>query len=108
MPQLEGVLPGVQGRQRHVRRPGEYGKMDEVGVKVHDVEAMRGALDLLEHGHMIGKVVASGWVEPQRLFGARYQLGGRIRIAACEERDLMTLPDQFLGEVGDHALGAAI
>jgi hypothetical protein len=108
MLQLEQVLAAVQRRQRHMGRPGEYGEMDEVGVKVQDVEAMRQALDLLEHGHMIGNVVPNCRVEAKRLLAAWYEGGGCVGVAACEQRDIVTLADQFVGEVGDHPFRAAI
>jgi hypothetical protein len=82
--------------------------MDEVGVEMQDVEAISQALDLFEHNRVVGNVVANIRVEAQRFRAAWHQPCRGFRIPARKKRHVVALPDEFLSEVGHHALGAAI
>src|SRR5690606_8592790 len=61
-----------------------------------------------EHDHVVGQGIADLGIEPERLLAARHQLRGRQRVAAREQGDLVTLPDQLLGQIGDDSLRAAV
>ncbi len=64
-------------------------------MEVDDVELVRPAAQVIEHGEVAGDVVADA-SEPQALGAAGDQLGARLRVAAREQRDVVALADQFL------------
>ena len=69
--------------------------------------AKRSPDDLLQHAD----VVRLGHDRPGQakcLRARRHQPGARDRVAAREERHIVALPNQLLGQIGDHALGAAV
>ena len=82
--------------------------MELVDMEVQNVEIVGALAHAIEHQHVIGNRIADAGVEPQRLGHAGHEIGRRDRIAAREQRDLMAERHQFLGQVGDDPLGAAI
>ena len=52
--------------------------------------------------------VATIRVEPQRLGTGGFKRRLGLRIAAREQGNLMSLANQFLGQIRHHALGAAV
>jgi len=56
----------------------------------------------------MGEGVATLGIEAQSARARGLEGRGGLRIAAGEQRDLMPLADQFLGQMGDDALGAAV
>ena len=90
--ELGQIQPPVQRRHhRWVGRPTER-QRHEVEVRVHDVEvreavAQEGELAEVRRDALLGPARA------ERHRRHRYQLGLRARVAAREERDLVTLPD---------------
>ena len=67
------------------------------------------AEDLFEQQQVRRQLVrGSSASRPQRLGHGRDEVGLRHRVAAGEQRDLVALADQLLGQPGDDALGAAV
>ena len=112
-PGIEGqavaeILPSMQRGQGGDRLMPEDRKVKMIDVKMQHVELGGMRADLVEHQHVVGHGVADRSVEAQRLGAARHEIRGGDRIAAREQRHLVAQRDQFLGEIGDDALGAPI
>ena len=63
---------------------------------------------LVDHHEMIGHVVPDQRIETERHVRTGDQVGGRLRIAAGEQRDVVALPDKFLRQVGYDTFRPAI
>jgi hypothetical protein len=50
-----------------MRDVAKQGKMQDVDVKVDDVEFVRAAPHFVQHHHVVGDPVAHGFIEPQGL-----------------------------------------
>ena len=71
--------------------------------------APSGALrDVLQHEDVVRHLVDAVLVEPERAAAAGDQVRLRFRVPAREQRDVVALPDELLGQVGNDALGAAV
>jgi len=77
-------------------------------VEVDDVESVRHSQHLLDHDEVRRELIDAVGIEPQGLRNDRHELGSRAGISACEERDLVSLMNEFFGQVGHDPLGAAI
>ena len=77
-------------------------------MEVQEIEFIRLASDLLQHGHVQRVRVADRTVEAQRSRPERFKLRRGARVAACEQRHVMTERDQFLDEPLHDALGPSI
>ncbi len=78
-------------------------------MEVDDVELVRPAAHLVQHGHVRGQVrFQRGGIQPDGLVAHRDQLGPGVGIGAGEQGDLVPQLDQGVAEVGHHPLGAAI
>jgi len=76
---------------------------------VDDVEVLRVAEDAPElAAEAGGEHLAALRVQPQRVLGDGDQARRRLRVAAGEQRHVVTSPDELLGKVRDDTLGAAI
>src|SRR5439155_8810255 len=103
--QIEAAMEGVQAGAS--REPSE-GKSQVADMGVDDVKVPR-ALEDLGHFHDVrGELVVDGGIEAQGVRRGRHQRGPRARISAGKEGDLMSAPDELLGEIGDDALGASV
>jgi hypothetical protein len=71
--------------------------MEDVNVKVQDVELGGPAADFVEHDEMIRNRISHGRVETKSAFAANLKSGGGYRVAAGEEGHIMTLAHQFFG-----------
>ena len=105
---LRQIEPAVQRRHERRRLPGEQRERIIVEVEVQEVEIGGAPVDALQHHHVQRVGVAHRAVEPQRPRPRRFELRRRHRIAAGEQRHVVTERDQFLGQPGYHPLGAAI
>ncbi len=56
----------------------------------------------------MGQRVAALRVQPQGGSARGYEAGGRHRVAAGEQGDLVPLPHQGVSQVGDDPFGAAV
>ena len=106
-PDVGQVEPTVQ--RRHVRHvlALSHRKVEVVAMEVHDVEVGAPAVNLLEHGE-VGRDSVGAAAEPKRARRGRDELRARGRVGAREERHVVSLCHQRLGEVSDDALGSAV
>ena len=77
-------------------------------MEVKHVELGGARTHLVQHQHVIGNDIGDCGIEPQRLRTARHEIGGRDGITTCEQRYVMALGDEFLGEIGDDAFRSSI
>src|SRR5437868_9076747 len=82
--------------------------MEILDMKVNHVELRRHVGDLSEHSIMRGQRIAGTLVQAQSSFTAGDEPCTCDRVAAGEERDIMTLCDEFLRQIGNDSLGAAV
>jgi hypothetical protein len=83
-------------------------KVDVVDVEVDRVEFVRSCKQLFEHHQVVRGLVDATPVESQRPPAGRHQPRLRHRVATREQRHLVALVHQFLGEVRHDPLGAAV
>ena len=107
-PQFWKVEAPVHCRDRSAGEVDGRGVMENVNVKVQDVELRGHAADFVEHNEMIRNGISHGRVETESAFAADLKSSGGDRVAAGEEGHIMALPDQFLGKIGDDSLGSPI
>ncbi len=81
--------------------------MHVVGMKVKKVEVAGALADFFELQHAIGLNVV-GMRQSERLGGAGNQLRTGFGVSACEQGDLVSLPHQLLGQIGNDPFGSAI
>ena len=62
----------------------------------------------LEHGYMQRIRVADRAIQTQCLRPTRLQFGQCLQIAACEQNDVMSKPDQFVGQPRNNTLSASV
>ena len=98
------ILAAVQRGHGAIGDRPKQRKMELVDVEMQDVEFIRLLAHPVEHQHVVGNRVADIGVEPQRHRYARHQFGAGDRIAAGEQRHIVTQPDQLVGEIGDNSL----
>src|ERR1051326_7312127 len=82
--------------------------MQIVGMKMDQVELRPAAIPPVQHRKMMRERVLASLVEPQGLFALRLKICRGPRVAAREQRHVMSEPEQFLGQIKHYALGAAI
>ena len=84
-------------RERHV-----------VEVKVQHVEFMRTLTHAFEQQHVRREGVADRRIEAQRARPCGFERRTGFGVAACEQRHIVAEVHERIGEVGHHALGAAV
>src|SRR5215471_8346022 len=77
-------------------------------MKVQQIEIMSPLANSLEHGDMQRIRVADRAVKTQCLRPTWLQVGRGLRIAACEQDNVMPERNQFVGQPRNNALGASI
>src|SRR5699024_9446476 len=77
-------------------------------MEMDDIEPGGLPLHHFQHRHVRGEWIRRSVVEAKRLGSSRHQRCRRSAVAAREQSDVMPLPYQLGGQVGHHALGAAI
>jgi hypothetical protein len=82
--------------------------MEVVNMPMEEIEFLGPAGDFLQQENVMSEPVHRMGVEPQRAGGAGHQPSRGVGISAREQSDVVTLPDQLIGEPGDHPLGATI
>jgi hypothetical protein len=102
------VLAAVQCGDGAVRDRPEQRKVKLVDVEVEDVELIRHLAHAVEHQHVIRDGIPHVGVEAQRDRHATHQVRAGNRIAAGKQRDVVTLPDQFVGKIGNDTLATTI
>jgi len=76
--------------------------MDLIDMKMQHVEPGRHFAYPVEHKHVVGDGVAHGWIEAKCLLAAGHQAGAGTGFSAGEQRHVMALRNQLIGEVGDY------
>ena len=74
--------------------------MQNVNVKVQDVKLLGHPADFVEHDEMIRNRVGNVGIQTKGAPTAGFKSSGGDRVAAGEESHVVTLPDQFLGQIG--------
>ena len=74
-------------------------KMQIVNVEMNNVELCCTLEHAFEHHRLVGQFVDALVVQTQRALASRHQPRLGHRVSAREKRHLVTLVDQFLGEV---------
>ena len=105
---LGHVEPAVQRRHRAVDEVADQRIVQNVDVKVKDVEFVRHLAHRIQHHDVMRRRVLDAGIEPQGGVAERKKAGGRGRIAAGEQRHVVAEPHQFLGQIGDDPLGAPV
>jgi hypothetical protein len=106
--ELRQVETAVHRRHGLARERAKQREVHVLEVEVQDVELVRATAHLLEHQRDRGERVADRGIEAQRAPRARDEIRRGLRLAAREERDVVAEPHQLFGEVGHHALRAAV
>ena len=71
--------------------------MEEIDVKMKNVELLRALAHLIDHQHEVRNDVTHGSIEAQGTSTTRSQLGGGDRVPACKECHIVAEPNKFLG-----------
>ena len=77
-------------------------------MEMEDVELISTATDLIEHDDMIGNMVPDLGIQPKRSLRTAHQFRAGPRIAAGEERHLVTLRHQLFCQIGTDPFCAAV
>ena len=102
------ILAAVQCGHGAGRELVKNREMELVDVKVQHVELRRHLPHLVEHQHVVWNGIAHRWIEPKRLCAARHELCGGDGLPAGEQRDIMALRHQSLGEIADDSFRASV
>ena len=91
------------------RKIFEERKMDQVDVKMQNIECMPAQMKLMQHGQVSGQVrFQRARIEPDGLIAYRDQPRPCVCLRAREQRDLVPELDESVGQVRDDAFSAAI
>src|SRR5690606_40034385 len=102
------VEAAVQRGHRPVCDIGEQRQMPALGVKVQDVELVHSLADLAQHVKVRGNVPREAVIEPDCLAAAGNEPGVAPAVSAREQGNLVSAPDEFVGKMGNNALGTAV
>ena len=103
------VQPPVQRGQRLVGVASEHRELDHVGVEMDHVEVVGALQHLGQHDHMRRQIgLQRGRVQPDRLIPHRHQSRACLGVRRGEQGHVMPQIDEGVGQVGHHALGAAV
>jgi hypothetical protein len=98
----------MHGRNRSSREVDSQRIVQNVNVKVQDVKLLGHPADFVEHDEMIRNGVCNVGIKPKGALAAGFKSSGGDRVGAGEESHVVTLPDQFLGTIGDDPLSSPI
>src|ERR1700683_345910 len=102
------ILPAVQCGQGPCRQRAEKRKMEQIDVKMENVELIRTLPDLINHQHEVRNDVAHCRIKAERTGTTGSQFSASDGIPARKERHIVPKPDKFFGQVGNNPLSAAI
>ena len=89
----------MHGRNRSGRGVDSQRIVQNVHVKVQDVKLLGHPADFVEHDEMIRNGVCNVGIKTKGALTAAFKSSGGDLVAAGEESHVVTLPDQFLGEI---------
>ena len=103
--QVEATMHGRDLRHREVPRSG---KVQVAGMPVDDVELVRHGADELGLEDLGRERIGDRVPEPQGLRPGGEEARARLRVPACNERHVVALPHELLGQPGNDALGPTV
>ena len=77
-------------------------------MKVQHIEPAGETLHLLQHHRVIRDMVTDIRIKPQGLAARRHQICAGSGVAAGKQGDIVTLPDELVGQVRNHTFGASV
>src|SRR5579862_3366683 len=83
------IESSMQRDHRWCRRQSNERQCEIVQMRVNDVEIPRMLIDLMQHCQMT-RLRVNRWIEAERLRNLRDEPRTRVRVAAGEQRDLMS------------------
>src|SRR6185312_14618409 len=94
------IQPAVYGGECSVRQWLEERKVQQIRMKVQDVELTGPRAHLIEHAEVRGHVrLQCGRIEAQRLVAYRGQRRSCLRALAREQRDRVSEGDELVTEI---------
>src|SRR4029450_9793453 len=82
--------------------------MKLVDMEVEDVELPRHTAQLVQHDHAVRNWIPYRGIEAQGLFATGHETCRSNGVGAGEQCNVMALRHEFLGQIGDNALSAAV
>jgi hypothetical protein len=102
------ILPAMKRSQSPSGERAEKWEVEEIDVKMKNVELLRALAHLINHQREMRNDIAHGRIEAQRARTTGSQLSASDRVRARKERHIVAKPDKFFGQVGNDPLSAAI
>src|ERR1700732_676514 len=102
------ILPAMKRSQSPRSQRAEKREVEEIDVKMENVEVLRVLAYLIDHQHEMRNAVAHGRIEAERARTTGAQLGAGDRIPTCKERHIVAKPHEFFGQIGSDPFDAAI
>jgi len=98
----------VQGRHARTGEAPQDREVEKVAMKMKDVKAVALPEHELHKPNVVGECLANLFVTPECFRATRHESSRGLRVAAGEERDLVTLADHLFSQVRNHPLRAAV
>jgi hypothetical protein len=105
---IRQVQTTVKRRYRAANKVLDDREVQNIDVEVENIELVSVPTHLIEHHDVVRDMIANPRVQTLCGLGARNQLGAGLRVAACEQRHLMPLGNQLLGQVRYDTLRSTI
>jgi len=102
------VQPAVQSCEEAHAEPAEQRQMQPVNVSMDHVELLGATGHGLQQCRLRGHWIAAWTAKPKRARPDSVKPGARARVAAREQRHLMSELDEFVDKPGNDTFGAAI
>ena len=106
--EIPQILPAVKRGQGPSCQRSEKREMEQIDVKMKNVEFLCALAHLINHQHEVRNDVAHGRIKAKRASTTGSQLGAGDGVPACKERHIVAKPDEFFGQIGNDPLSAAI
>src|ERR1700693_2514128 len=106
--EIPQILPAVKRGHSPSCQRAEKREMEQIDVKMENVEFLRVLANLIDHQHEVRNAVAHGRIKAERASATRNQLGAGDRVPTCKDRHVVAEPDKFLSQIGSDPLGAAV
>ena len=98
----------MQGRHRSIHKIPNERVVQNIDVKVQNIEPVGHAANPVEHHDVMSDGLPDVGIKPQGGPASGLQAGGGQRVPAGEQCHVVPLPDQFLGQIGHDPFGPAI
>jgi hypothetical protein len=105
--QVGHIQPAVERGQGPDVKRAKQGEMQwRLDVKMQDIELVRALAHPLQLQHEVREWIAHCGIEAQGARGAGNEPGRGRGVGGGEQGDFVPAPDQLLGKIRDHSLGA--